>query len=389
MLAHSPPLPLIIDYFDVYWVISAEDEEGITVALGQRDRVCHIRLRMPVTNLQKLIIAMDEEYPVLEYLNMQTLAEDTALMLPEPFQAPRLRFLLLNGFALPLGSRLLTSAVGLVTFALISPHPSTYFQPGFLFQWLLFMPQLERLLVRFMYAVPHSYVGRQLMHIPIMTHLTLPNLRSFEFQAPSVYTEAVVRRITTPRLERLDIQFLNQTTFSVPSLLPFMNTTKNLRFNSAKFQFSIGDEVSASVYLEEDEVDGLSITVYCRHFDQQVSSVAQIFNSPGQILSTVEHLSLEHCRSFEEHDGANTQPNLADWRNLLRSFSNVKTLHVEEELVEELSRCLRVDDGEHPLGLLPELQELTYFRNGDAGDAFTSFIDARKSAGRPVTLWLH
>jgi hypothetical protein len=64
----------------------------------------------------------------------------------------------------------------------------------------------------------------------------------------------------------------------------------------------------------------------------------------------------------------------------------VKTLRVEDGLVEELSRCLGLEDGELPLELLPELQELTYFGSRDTGDAFTSFVDARRNAGRPVTL---
>jgi hypothetical protein len=99
----------------------------------------------------------------------------------------------------------------------------------------------------------------------------------------------------------------------------------------------------------------------------------------------VEHLNLEHSahsQSFEEHN----EVDRTEWRNFLRSFSNVKTLRVEDGLVEELSRSLRLDDGELPLELLPELQELTYSGSGDTGDAFKSFIDARQNAGRPVTL---
>jgi hypothetical protein len=65
------------------------------------------------------------------------------------------------------------------------------------------------------------------------------------------------------------------------------------------------------------------------------------------------------------------------WRKLLGSFSNVKTLCVHCGLVEELSRCIRLDDGEHPLELLPKLQELTYPGSGIVNDAFTLFIDAR------------
>jgi hypothetical protein len=70
----------------------------------------------------------------------------------------------------------------------------------------------------------------------------------------------------------------------------------------------------------------------------------------------------------------------------LRSFSNVKTLRVDDGLVEELSGCLRLDDGEPPLELLPELRKLTYAGSGETRDAFTSFIDTRQKAGHPVTL---
>jgi hypothetical protein len=113
--------------------------------------------------------------------------------------------------------------------------------------------------------------------------------------------------------------------------------------------------------------------------------VAQIFHALSQMFSPVEHLTFVHnihSQSSEEHN----EVDRTEWRKLLRSFSNVKTLDIEDGLVGELSRCLRLEDGEHPLELLPELQELTYPGGSDADHAFTPFIDARQSAGRPVTL---
>ena len=57
-------------------------------------------------------------------------------------------------------------------------------------------------------------------------------------------------------------------------------------------------------------------------------------------------------------------------------------------LAEELSCCLQLDDGELPLELLPELQELAHPSpmSGNTGDTFASFIDARQNAGHPVAL---
>ena len=99
----------------------------------------------------------------------------------------------------------------------------------------------------------------------------------------------------------------------------------------------------------------------------------------------MEHVTLEHevhTRSSKEHNEADR----TEWRQLLGSFRKVKTLRIAEGLVEGLSCCLELDDGEFPLELLHELQELTYFVSGNTGDVFTSFIDVRQDAGRPLTL---
>jgi hypothetical protein len=384
MLVHSPPLPLVIDY-SAEGDITAEDEEGAILALKQRDRVRRVRLRMPATNLQKLIVAMDEEYPILEFLVIVRFKDNSAtLTFPETFQTTHLHHLMLAGFALPIRSRLLTTALGLVTLDLVMVQPSTYRHPNTLLQWISHMPQLETLVIFFRFPAPSRDVERPLTHTPIMTTVILPNLHWFWFRGVSTYLEALVRRITAPRLEKLQIDFFNQLTFSVPRLLQFMNTAENLRFDRVEFGF-YAERVFVLVYPRGAEKYALLINVFCWDIDWQVSSIAQIFNSLIQVFSSVEHLALkhvEHSRSSEEHN----EVDRIEWRKLLGSFSNVKTLRIDKGLVGELSRCLQLEGGELPLGLLPELQELTYTGSGNTSDGFTSFTDARQNAGRPVTL---
>jgi hypothetical protein len=283
-----------------------------------------------------------------------------------------------------MGSRLLTTAVGLVTLVLDMRHPSTYFHPNILLRWLSFMPQLETLIVDFSFPAPNRDVERQPTHTPITTPITFPNLHYFEFRGVRTYLEALVHRITSPRLEKLRIMFFNQLTFSVPRLLQFADATENFTFKSATFNFS-DKYVVVKVYPHEAEMYALSVAVFCWHLDWQVSSAAQIFNSLSPLFSAVEHLTLEHDVHSQSSEGHN-EADLTEWRQLLGSFRNVKTLRVDEGLVEELSRCLESDDGELPLELLPELQELTYSGSGNSGDAFTSFINARQDASRPLTL---
>lgn len=103
----------------------------------------------------------------------------------------------------------------------------------------------------------------------------------------------------------------------------------------------------------------------------------------------MEHLTLAHkvhSQSSEEHN----EVDRTERRKLLRPFTNVRTLHIDDVthgLVRELSRCLPFEDGEDTLELLPELQELTFSGSGGVtNDVFTSFTNARQNAGCPVTL---
>ena len=64
----------------------------------------------------------------------------------------------------------------------------------------------------------------------------------------------------------------------------------------------------------------------------------------------------------------------------------MKTLFVANDVIEKLSRSLRLDDGESPDDFLPELEELAYSPSNGNVDAFTEFIDTRQNAGHPVTL---
>jgi hypothetical protein len=326
MLAHSPPLPLVIDYEGTD--ITAEDEDSIILALEQRDRVRRIRFDIPDLEVRKLIMAIDGKYPILEYLILWDPPEDksTVLIFPETLETPHLRHLAID-CSISIRSPLLTTAVGLVTLNLGFHHPSTYFQPTVLLQSLSLMPQLEMFLIYFNFAVPTRDVERR---TPIMTHL-----RSFSLRAVSAYSEAVLSRITAPRLEDIQICYHKQLAFSVPQLLQLVGRTQNLRFGRATFEF-LSERVYVGVNPPETNMPdyAFSIVVACLHLDWQVSSVTQIFNALGQIFSTVEHLTFVpqvHSRSSEEHN----EVDRTEWRKLLKTFSNVKTLLVEDGLVRD------------------------------------------------------
>jgi hypothetical protein len=392
MLAHSPSVPLSIDHFDEYQYPTAKDEEGVILALQHRDRVRRIRLLEPIPTLQKLIIALDGEFPILEFLLIQhqryhkpEIQDTTSLNLPETFRAPHLRHLVLKNFAIPIESPLLTSMGHLVTLSLIGIPSSAYFHPNALLQLLSLMHQLETLGIDFNCYVPSRGAERQLLHTPNMARVTLPNLRWFGFRGTSIYLEAFLPWFVTPLLKKLQVYFFSQMIYSVPHLREFMSTAGNLLLKTAAFNFCSNRLNVKSYPHKEAKMYTLDMDLGGKHLDWQVASAAQVLRTLETVFSAVEHLTLGYDRNFISSEW-NNEADRSHWRGLLGSFGNVKTLHVEYKLVGQLSHALQPGEGESPTELLPALQQLSYSTRGPLRDAFTVFIDARQEAGRPVTV---
>ena len=240
MLANSPHLPLIIDHFEDD-VITRDDEEGIILGLLHHDRVCRIRLRSSISNLQQFIFALNGEFPILEYLliyHSSTDTHDTSLNLPETFRAPHLLHLFLMDFALPIESPSLTTMANLVNLDLDSIPPSAYFHPNVLLQRISLMPRLELLGISFGFQLLSGDIERQLLHASIMTHVTLPNLRGLLFQGASAYFEALLPWVTIPLLETLAFCFCDdQQTHSIPHLQEFMSSGWNFHPTATALHF--------------------------------------------------------------------------------------------------------------------------------------------------------
>jgi hypothetical protein len=163
-----------------------------------------------------------------------------------------------------------------------------------------------------------------------------------------------------------------------------MMATDKFTFSRVKFIFhheAVGLIAYTGVGVRSDKLD---LSVSCRHLDWQVPSMTQISNVLCPLFSKVVDLTLdhrEHTLSSEGHNSADR----TQWRELLRSFRNVKTLRVHNGLVGELSHSLRLD-GKLPLEILPELQELVCPTGSIDNRTFVPFMHEREVAGQPVNL---
>jgi hypothetical protein len=197
--------------------------------------------------------------------------------------------------------------------------------------------------------------------------------------------EGLVGRISAPSLNILRVYLFNQLSFTVPHLLQFIQTSETLRLTAVQITFgALAVSLHAVPWVWDTP---LMLRIKCGHLDWQVLSAVQLFGTLSPLLSVVEQVAF----SYEEHNQSSEWHNDVDrsqWRELLRPFTNTKTIRVPDGLVGKIFRSLPSDDGEPPLELLPNLEEVEYSGGSDARDAFTTFLNERQVAGHPVNLRL-
>jgi hypothetical protein len=384
MLAHSPPLPLVILYnytdSDQGPVITAKDESGILLALSHRDRVRRVLFRR-LPNLGKYIKVMDGQFPILERLYISS---KTALVLPVTFQAPNLHRLGLKTVSLPIGSPLLTTTTG-VTYLHLSDIPeSAYFPPSYLLARLSVMLQLEILRIEFRSPPPNLDVERQPPHTPRITQVALPSLHRFVYLGVATYLDGLVDRIRAPSLNSLIVDLFKEPPVTVPHLLRFLQSSENLIFSAFKVAFK---ERSVKLDAVTQRSPRLESHILCRDIDSQVASVVDILSVLSPVLSVVKKVTLTD-NVVDRSPAWLDDVGRGQWRELLRPFINVKAIHVHKNLVEKIFHSLLPAEGEPPLELLPNLDEVRYFGGLQvvAQDAVSAFINARRVEGRLVSL---
>ena len=383
MLTHSPPFPLIINHDLDNHDLTPEDERGIMFALEHRDRVRRIFLKMPVPSLQKVIKAIDDQFPMLEYLYIAPpFGHNARFVLPATFRAPELNYLLLNRFTSTIGPSL-TPAVNLVRLLLRWMHPSTNLYPSHLLQTLSLLPRLQNLTISFSSPIPNHDIQRHMLHTSNISHVTLPNLRFFDFGGVSAYLEALLSHINAPLLKTLSINFFNQLSFPVSHLGRFVTSTENIRPSIVRLLFYHKAVVVFMYFSVGSPEHTLYLRVGCDHLDWQVSSMAQIFNILNPLFSAVS-LTLDY-RSHTPSSEWRNQVDHTHWRKLLGSFRNVETLRVHDGLVREVSRCLTLD-GVVASEILPNLKTLICPMESCDDKTFARFVHDREVAGLPINL---
>jgi hypothetical protein len=368
--------------------------DNIMAALEHNDRICCIDLqRIPNSLLGQITAAMEEPFPALTELSLESIHETTPV-LPDMFlggSAPRLRALRLASVPFPMLDRLLLTATHLVYLSIWDVPHSGHISPVAMVTALAALPNLGEFYLGF--RSPLSRPDRVNRRSPLQARVVLPALSVLAFRGVSEYFEDIVSQIDAPLLNKVETTFFNQLLFANPELARFFRRTNELK---APYRADVsfhGDFVRVRLYSRRQASNRgvFEVVVECRVSDWQLSSVAQVCGSSLLSLPTLEQLFIYDGLSptHWQEDMDTTQ-----WLELLHTFSSVKDMYLSKGLALQVMRVLRELDGIGITQVLPELQNLLIegspWQRVSQVHIFSQFVIARELSGRPVVVrqWL-
>ena len=379
-----PALPLVVSA-DKCSILGTDSI--IFAALEQSSRVCSVDLvNLADRQLEIVSAAMQVPFPELTYLRLCSYgAYSTSVpVIPDSFlggSAPCSQFFSLEGIPFPGSPKLLLSATRLVKLWLYHIPHSGFILPEAMVALLCALSSLESFSLN-LQPPPHR-PDWEARRPPPPKRSILPALEIFHFQGATEYLEDLVTLIDTPKLQILDIIFLDQIDFDTQRLSQFINRApKPSKRDEAHVEFCDHDRAFVWSTI-------LSIFIHCREPRRRLSSVARICNPSLSLTGTVEDLYIEvNNRSTEKYWYDDSIENTL-WLQLLRPFTAVKNLYLDEELAPDIAAALQELVGARMTEVLPSLQTI-FVRKPERSRAFQEniwqFVEARQLSVHPISI---
>ena len=290
---HLLPLPIVVDSrgSDV-----AGTDADIFHAIWQYDRIRHAVLKAPSPSMNKLIVPMNEPFPILESSSQSSTTapeERTKLTIPTAFLPSILHHLTSHGACLSKEPPVIASSISLVTLNLTDIQAAEYFTPDDLVAQLqrIRHRQLEELFIDLSIPLPRPSDEGGLLREP-STLTGLPSLKQLEFRV-GAHLESLLSVMNTPVLERFKVTLFMQLSFELPRLCHFTRTTEGLRHPVVNVVFNRDHGASFIVGAHRFDDRPFSLRVRCKHLGWKIAAATQVCNEPGPVLSVAEGVTLE------------------------------------------------------------------------------------------------
>jgi hypothetical protein len=381
-----PAFPIVI--WDTENFTSGED--NIIAALEHRDRVCEIRLeRLSILQLEKLVPLMQESFPALTKLQIQSyqevpdnpnLYEVSVVPVPDSFlggSAPDLRSLCLESILFPAFPKFLLSASNLV-YLYLEGTPFGYISPKMLAA-LSALSKLEVMHLSFGYPGDGSESDLGDPAPPPLTRSVLPALKILELGGDTEYLDDFVARIDVPSISYVDIVFAYQPScadsfFHIPQFIG-----REFRsFNYAGFHLS-PHAIDVTLSPQRRKHGSLKLKFLC-YTDRPLSRLVEACNTSLLPLSSIENFRISvRYLDPDLQSGLNTED--PQWLEVLRQFSAAKSLYlVSVHIVPPVAFALKQVIKEGMTDVLPAIRELTVSGSlspGPVREAIEQFATAR------------
>ena len=388
-----PSLPLIVDGNIIHEYFKSVRVDNFIVALGHRDRICRIDLRITQGSAWNEVLAtMKVSFPALTHLLLEC-GLSPAPIIPDSFlngYAPRLKYLSMEFIPFPGIAKLLLSATHLVHLSLTGIPHSGYISPKAMAALLSVLSSLKTFTLGFYF--PQSRPERESRSLHPPKRSILPALYCLGFSGVAEYLEELVTRIDTPELNTVDIDitFIDQIDFDCPRLAQFINCTPTLRaLDEARVQFHLCTTNVKLRYRTFEFLDNVTVSIHIsyREPDQRLSPVSQVCNSFLHTISTVEDLYIEHKDSQLVLKNDAVENTL--WLQLLLPFTAAKNLYLSKKLGPGIAAALQELVRGRIAEVLPSLQNIFVEGLGPSGllrENIEQFVAARQLSGHHVAI---
>ena len=376
-----PALPIVLEYGGSLALDppSPKDEDNVTAALKQFNRICSISLTITTSLLDKL----DKPFLSLEELVLLSRYR-MPLTLPSAFQwGPRLRRLHLTRIDFPALLRLLYSSRNLVELCLQDALNSWYFSIEELTDALSGMAQLRSLSLHFLSTI--DFVSPP---TPLGRHVVLPALTHLGFRGPIKCLERLILRIYAPRLGHIQVTVTDRfgSGYDLSRLGKFINRIEMFKSHNRARILSSEGAISIS-FTQPRAPTCFKFRLFSELLSGQLFAITHILPHFSAFLLDVEEL---HISATQTASNSSLEDSLYSerWMGLLHLFTGVKWLHLDVNDPTNIVRTVQSMSWQHKTTVLPAPYKLYLPHPGPChaplSETVVSFMTSRWRSGYPV-----
>jgi hypothetical protein len=246
------------------------------------------------------------------------------------------------------------------------------------------MVQLQSLSLQ---SLSTTYYPTPLLRLPSEERVALPFLTCLRliFRGNASYLESFVTRIDAPRLEDIEITFLDHPIVSLSMLSEFIDRIE-MHKSHRQAHISFSEHTISVSLIQPGTHTRLILQLFCRPLHMQLFSMTRFCLNFSTILFNVGELCVSALRHLEWTNGFDSRR----WPELLSPFTGVKVLHLNTKIANDSTNfvhALQLPERQYE-SVLPALLKLCIQQPGPRHvplrETVVALMVSRRLSGNPL-----